>query len=439
MHDRPGIASEGERGQSSPEYVGVVLLVAVLLGGLAALAWPGVAPAVVAKLRLALCRVVNGVCTPAQARAEGLEACVVHASGTTERAGLQVLVVRVGRTDALLVERRSDGTGRVSFLDGGQLTGELAAGMSFSALGVRGEASVGAGVRFTAGEAWEFPRHAQASRFAQRWAREERLSGEARRRVPGGRDPRPSPPTERYVEGGLVSEVEADLEVPGLGGRTPEGDAGVGAASVVGRRDDDRAGTRTWYLRMDAHAAGRLGLVVASVSAGARTEVVLEYTTRHGQPHELRARAGGHVGGDLRLGAATARLPEVMRHLRGAVAGGGTVGFEAAVALDLRHPENRRAAAGLPALLRPGVRPADVEASLRHLAARLDADGTLDVQTYRLAEVREADVSKGLKAGGGLGVEYERTAHVRQLLRAWSLRRGGSLREREDCRDAARV
>ncbi len=109
------------------------------------------------------------------------------------------------------------------------------------------------------------------------------------------------------------------------------------------------------------------------------------------------------------------------------------------MALDLRDPENRRAAAGLPALLRPGVSARDVQASLQALAARLDADGAVDLQTYRRSEVRESDLSAEVDAGPGFGGTYERTAQVKQLLRAWSLRHGGVLREREDCRGAARA
>ena len=70
-------------------------------------------------VRHGICLVAGGVCTPGEARAAGFAPCLVHARADRERLGGRLLVVRLGRGDSLLVERRSDGSAAVSFADGG--------------------------------------------------------------------------------------------------------------------------------------------------------------------------------------------------------------------------------------------------------------------------------------------------------------------------------
>jgi hypothetical protein len=93
---------------------------------------------------------------------------------------------------------------------------------------------------------------------------------------------------------------------------------------------------------------------------------------------------------------------------------------------------NRRALVGVVDMLRLRVAPRDWDDRLRALAARLDADGDVDVRVLRV-RIDERDLGAEAALGLGVGGAYRRTREVRDLLRAWSLRAGGGLREREDC------
>jgi len=152
---------------------------AVVAGAAAVGSPPALAARLAGAVRHGICRVAGGVCTPAEARAAGLSPCLVRARLDRERLGARVLVVRVGRTDALLVERRSDGSAAVSFADGESAGASFAVGLQLPAgprVGIRG----GGGLQFTAGRTWEFPSFAAAARFVRRWAPRESTGGEAR-------------------------------------------------------------------------------------------------------------------------------------------------------------------------------------------------------------------------------------------------------------------
>ena len=107
-------------GQASAEYVALLAVVGVVVAGAAAVgSVPALAAQVAGAVRHGICLVAGGICSPGEARAAGLAPCLVHARAERERLGGRVLVVRLGRGDSLLVERRSDGSAAVSFADGG--------------------------------------------------------------------------------------------------------------------------------------------------------------------------------------------------------------------------------------------------------------------------------------------------------------------------------
>ena len=427
-------------GQASAEYVALLAVVGAFVAGAAAVGSP---PALAHKLadalRHGICRVAGGVCTPDQARAAGLEPCLVQARTDRQRLGGRLLVVRLGRGDALLVERRSDGSAAVSFTDGGSGGATVGVGLRLPS-GPRVGARGGAGLQFNSGRSWEFATFAAAARFVRRWAPRESLGGETlgllRRACPICRR-RPSPqmpkPDATFHECGAYGEFAAALRA-GMRG------AGVGAeeegeaAALVGRRVA-RGGRVTWYDRIDVEAAGRLGAVLAAVQARQASEAALEVTSVHGHPVELRVRAAARWHGDGELPAGAGSLGDVTAALRRAPAappGGSGRRVEAEVSLDLTDPANRRALAGVAEVLALHVRPSDWADRVRALAERLDAHGAVDVRLLRVG-LDERDLGAEAALGLSVGGEYRRTREVRELVRAWSLRAGGGLREREDC------
>jgi len=412
---------------------------AVVAGAAAVGSPPPLAGRVAGAVRHGICLVAGGVCTAREARAAGLAPCLVHARTDRERLGGRVLVVRLGRGDALLVERRSDGSASVSFDDSGSAGAAVALGLrlpSGPSVGLSG----GGGLQFAAGRRWEFPSFAAAARFVRRWAPRESLRGEVRgalrkawpfgRRRGAAAMPRPDA---TFVEGGAYGEFAAALRggLHGTGaGPEEEGEAGAVAGRRVGR--DGRV---TWYDRLDVETAGRLGAVLGAVEAHQAGEAALEVSVVRGRPVELRVRAAARVHGDLELTGAAGSVADVAARLRG-VPGAGPGGrgrrLEAEVSLDLTSPRNRRALLGVVDVLRLRVAPSDWGERLRALAARLDADGAVDVRLLRVA-LEERDLSADGALGLGAGGSYRRTQEVRTLLRAWSRRGGDGLREREDC------
>lgn len=445
------------RGQASIDYVAILGVIAVILGtAVAATGAPWLAPRVASSIRHGICVVSGALCTPREAREAGLAPCPINRRSDAERLGA-VALIRLGREDALLVERRSDGTASVSFLDGAEAGVE--AGMGVTLPGVAGTATAGVGVRFAAGQTFEFAHWPAARRFLARFAGEETLSGEGRRLLRGlcrwcpvwlkGHGRALPEPAARYIEGGSFDHFAAQLgvAVPGRSGHGPAAlglEVRGGRAVMLGRRRTrDQV---TWYLRLTSDVVGGLGAVMGSIESGRHAEGVLEVTTESGRPVQARVRASAAVTGAGDLAGLDADLAGVADRVRAAttgwggdgdekVDGHGTTGLavEAAVALDLRDAANLRAVEGL---LHPGGSPLGWLERLRAVARRLDVAGAVDLTVSRVAR----DSTDGTIEGGELvrfGGGYGRVQETRDLIAAWSLAPGGRLRRREDCELAA--
>jgi hypothetical protein len=428
-------------GQASAEYVALLAVVVVVMAGAAAVGSPpALAMKVVAVVRHGICLVAGGVCTPREARAAGLAPCLLQARTDRQRLGGRLLVVRLGRSDSLLVERRSDGSAAVSFADGESAGGIAGIGLQLPG-GVKVGGDYGAGLQFTSGRTWEFPSFAAAARFVRRWAPRESLGGEARgllrKAWPFGHGaPRMPAADATYVEGGAYGEFAAALRGPGLRSAFAGGEAEVQLGVVAGRRLG-RDGSETWYDRVDGETAVRLGALIGAVEAHHASTAALEVRFEHGRPVELRVRAAARWQGDVELPAAAASLRELAGRLSGSPSSPGGLGrrVEAEVSLDLTDPRNLRAVSGVADVMGLRVPPRDWGDRLRALAERLDADGDVDVRVLRVG-LDERDVGAEVALGISVGGDYRRTREVRELLGAWSRRAGGPLREREDCDSA---
>ena len=434
------VDSRSARGQASADYVGVLALVgAVVAVSVASVSPPPLAASLSAAIRHAICTVAGGVCTAREARRAGLAPCVVHSRSDGDSVSATIAVLRLRRGDTVVVERRSDGTAVVSFLDANAVGAQTGVGFSVGRVGGQGTASAGAGVSFNTGKTFEFGSLRAARRFLARYADEETIVGEGvnlARRVSPLHEPRrlPAPRSSSY-EGGTWADLNADLKVeaPAIGTRlTGQGDAAAGR--VLGRR---RSGLRTtWYLRVEHSAAVSLGLVVGAVAAGADTDVVLEVTSQGDRLVSATVAGVGGASAGLDLYGHSADLGALARRLGragGGVGGAGDGGtaMHASVELDLTVRENAAALHGALDVLRLRAPPAEVSSRLSALGRRLDSDGRIDVAVYRTTRTAK-ERSAQLALGAGIGVEHVESGETRQLLSAWSAR-GGGLREREDC------
>jgi hypothetical protein len=429
-------------GQASAEYVALLAVVCAIVVGAAVVGSPPLAAKVAAAVRHGICLVAGGVCTPGEARAAGLAPCLLQARTDRERLGGRVVAVRLGRGDALLVERRSDGSAAVSFTDGRSAGGTVGVGVQIPGV-TRVSVHGGGGLQFNAGRTWEFPTHAAAAAFVRRWGPRESLGGEAKRLLRKAcvlchRHPSPRMPAAdaTFSEGGAYGELAAALRGGARQGRVgQEEEAEIGA--IIGRRvtSDGRV---TWYDRFDLEAAGRLSAVLGALQARSAGAVTLEVTSLHDRPVELRLRTAARWHGDVDLPGPASSLRDVASSLRGAAtAAPGGLGrrVEAEVSLDLTDPANREALSGVVDVLGLHVRPSDWDDRLRALAQRLDRDGSVDVRLMRVG-LDEQEVGADVALGVGLGGGYRRTQEVRDLLRAWSWQAGRGLQEREDCATA---
>jgi hypothetical protein len=433
------------RGQAAVDYVALLALVFVVLGGLgAAVEAPWLAPRLADTIRRGICIVSGALCSPQEAARAGLAPCPVHRRTDAERLGGTVAVLRLERGDALVLEQRSDGTAGVSFVDGWKAGGEVGLGAQLPVLGAGARA--GAGVAFQSGRRYDFGSWAAAGRFVARVARTETLTGEARERLRAlcpvcrGRRGRLPDPAATFREGGAYADLVAEGDLPlRVRGRSVPLDAELAAShvAVLGRRVE---GPRTtWYVRLEAGATAQLGALLGSVSSGRDAEGVLEITSQGGRRVEARVRASGALAGEGELLGASLSLAEVADRLgagaRRARAEGAPGGFaaEATVALDLTDPANARA---VDDLLAPGLSPMGWGERLGALGRRLDVAGAVDLAVFRTAqdgEEHEVAVRPGVELAGG----YERSSRTRELVAAWSQRAGGALRRREDCEDTA--
>ena len=431
-------------GQASADYIGVLaVIVAVVAVSAATVSPPPLAASVASAMRHALCVVAGGVCTPREARRAGLAPCTVHLRSDSDSVGATIAVVRLRRGDTAVIERRSDGTTIVSFVDSNSIGGQAGVGFSAARGGASATAAAGAGVSFNTGRTYEFGSLAEARRFLARHGADETTVGEgvnlARRLSPLHEAARLPAPRSSSYEVGTWAQLEADLEVavPAIRSR-PGADASADAGRLLGRR---RSGRRTtWYVRIEQTATARLGHVVGSIGGSGQTEVVLEVTSQAGRLVSAAVTGVAGVTGDASLYGSSTDLTALARRLKQAraAAGGAQTGgmsMQASVELDLTVPENAAALEGALDVLRLRVPPAELAARLSALGRRLDSDGRVDVAFYRTrANVRER--SAQLALGAQIGVEHVRSAETRELVAAWSAH-GGALREREDCSSAA--
>ena len=199
----------------------------------------------------------------------------------------------------MAIERRSDGTASVSFMDGEKAGVTGSVGLRLSPLRVKAAISGTAGAQFTAGRTWDFPTAAAAEAFVRRYASGQSLGGEARAararavlpvpglaarpRAAGAAAARPR----ARSRAALFAEASAALGVQGKAGYPLQPrpvDRRRPRAADRGRADDV-------VLRRGQVAAPHLGPILSPLAGARSTSSVLEVTFDHGRPVTLAVRA----------------------------------------------------------------------------------------------------------------------------------------------------
>jgi hypothetical protein len=447
-------------GQSTIEYIGIVLLAAALLA-LAAATWvdgSGIAHAVSNQFARALCVVRGGDCY------EDRKPCVT-ASGDDKKEISASWVVLHGRgRREVLVERRSDGTTAITLAEAGGgglgVDGETHGNLSFGKgrIGVGGEAEASALLEYGTGWTWIVPTGPRASALIRR-----AKAISPRHLI--GRPPGMPPPDTTFHGWGFTAKAgfsaSAGLSSLGLGAG---GAVGGESSSNVGQRSDLRTGERTYYvrrerslsaglvLRKDARSGGEEGTAGGGGErsggevrkAGWQTGDDEEYAItvdRNGRPLDLEIIDTGRLGSASDLPGLP---PAVAKSLD--VPSGGDRLYTTEAHLDLTEPENFELArrflgqvtsptpwkAAKSAV--PWGTPVDVAAALRK---RLDAEGTIQARTYATSGADSEYGAQGTAYGVSVGGSYSHSTRSTKLLAAMSRGLDGSWSGRADCLRAA--
>jgi hypothetical protein len=409
-----------ERGQAGLEYVGVVLLVAVVLGAVAMAAdGSGIPHAVHRQMLRALCIARAGDCD------EDRTWCPVATDRRRDIMAARILVFRVGQEKAIVREERSDGTTAITVAYGKEAGLELGDGghvrlsLGHGGIGLGGELTAAAVASRERGYTWVLHDDraiaALVGRLGASRSKLERLI--ATRRLPA--------PTLRYEHGG--ARVDGELSRGTVVGAS----LGLSSEDVSGRRINALTHRTTVYVQRTVD--GSLSLTHAGSGATAaqtdRERYAITYDAS-GRPLDLMVMTTGTF-------RVSADLPN---HLQPAVGllsvptGHGRVYVEE-THLDLTEPENLRLASAFVEQVRHPDRLAlgPAVAIATALRRRLDEEGIVHARTYDYDERNYGiDVSAAIE-GVGLGTEVSRIHEDTRLVAATTRGLDGVWRRRGDC------
>jgi hypothetical protein len=418
-----------QAGQASIEYVAVVALVAAVLAAVIPLtaAGPPIASAVMDGLRKGLCLVTGGGCS--------LEAepCVVATGTIDERAGVDLVLVRVGRHSGILREERSDGSiavTEIEDLEGGPRVGIGAHGhvqLGSIGIGIGGELNAALLAQLGGGRTFIVHSREAADRLVDRLVHGSpatMLADLPVRVVRGalgiGENGIPEP-DEVYLEGGIQGFAEA-----GVGALLTSPYLIAAAAHTVGIRVDRRTGQRTLYLRIADRAVAPLMTLLGGLGAGAEGTLVAGLTLdRQGHAVEFS------VSGARRLaGGGTAPLTTLIPSLGPLAMKGDRFEIDARLALD--NAENAALVRRFLLSFSMAGGPAELVDAGGALVDRIRSDARLDAHVYDVgSSIIGIDGSVALGARVGGDFSYERSSG--RLVQAAGRPPEGWWEQRRDC------
>ncbi|HTE62029.1 MAG TPA: CPBP family intramembrane glutamic endopeptidase [Solirubrobacteraceae bacterium] len=453
----PGVRGlVAEQGQTAAESMGMLLLVALIVGALVAI---GLQTQIANQVGLLICRIAGGDCAAQQAAAD--KDCLVSSSTSKGGAAVTVAIVKVGQESTMIKQVYADGRTVFTLLKNGSAAAELIAGAKARAgkVGFDASASASAGGKLEGARTYTFTDPEKAKQFEDQVRSHGSFGQVARDAVEGfdpfglkdwaldhtigaDVDPEDLPtPDSTYVSVEALIRGEAKAI-----GNVVIADAGAkgllqyaGGARLYTSGPDK--GKVELNLKLDAEVAANLGLLTFGPEVNAKSQFIATVTLDkdHGyRPSHLKVIGNAGYNGDLRdadvvLKPTEGQIKEVQNALKAgklkSAAFGSTDGtgkqVELSADMDLTTDAERDDALALFS----GVVPATVAAG--RTVARLDEKGRLTFQVYdTTASSTEAGLKVGL--GPGIGAEGSQTRDDRDLGGSW-VREPGAGWARRNC------
>jgi hypothetical protein len=449
-----GLAAE--QGQTAAEYMGILLLVALITGALVVL---GLQTRIADQVGLLICRIAGGDCTAQRAAVD--KDCLVSSSTSKGGAAVTVAIVKVGEESTMIKQVYADGRTVFTLLKNGSVAAELIAGAKARAgkVGFDATASASAGGKLEGARTYTFTDPEEAEEF-ERQVRDHGSFGQVARDAVEGFDPFG---VKDWVLDNTIGEdvdpedlpepdstyVSAEAFIKGEAkaiGNVVIADAGArgllqyaGGARLYTSGPDE--GKVELNLKIDAEAAANLGLLTLGPEVEGKAQFIATVTLDkdHGyRPSHLRVVGTAGYNGDLSDADLTLRptegqLKEVQDALGAgkleSAAFGSTDGsgqqVEFRADMDLETDADRADALALFS----GNVPAAVSAA--NLARRMDEEGRLTLQVY---DTTSSNTEAGLKVGlgAGVGAEGSQSRDDRDLGGSW-VREPGAGWSRRNC------
>jgi hypothetical protein len=447
-----GLAAE--RGQTGAESMGMLLLVALIVGALVAL---GLQTQIANHVSLLICRIAGGDCAAQQAAVD--KDCLVSSSTSKGGAAVTVAIVKVGEESTLIKQVYADGRTVFTLVKNASVAAELIAGAKAKAgrIGFDATASASAGGKLEGALTYTFTDPEQAREFEEQ-VREHGSFGQVARDTVEGFDPLG---VKDWVLDNTIGEdvdpedlpqpdstyVSAEAFIKGEAkavGNVVIADAGAkgllqyaGGARVYTSGPD--AGKVELNLKLDAEVAANLGLLTFGPEVNGKAQFIATVTLDKDngyRPSHLKVVGAAGYNGDLRdadvaLKPTEGQIDEIQDALKAgnlkSAAFGSTDGsgrqIEFSADMDLDTDAERADALALFS----GSAPAAIAAGT--FVERLDEQGRLTLQVYdTTSSATEAGLKVGL--GPGLGAEGSQTRDDRALGGSWVREPGAGWTER---------
>jgi hypothetical protein len=429
-----------ERGQIGAEFMGMMLLVALVCSALVLI---GMQTQISNQVELLICRIAGGDCTAQQAAVD--KDCIVASSTSKGSAAVTVAVVKVGEESTMIKTVYADGRTVFTLVNNATVAGELIAGATAKAgkIGFDASASASAGGKLEGAMVYTFTDPEKAKEFEDQ-VRKHGSFGQVVRDSVEGFDP--FGVKDWVLDHTVGEDVDAgDLPTPDATyvsidalikgeakamGNVVIADAGAkgllqaaGGAKVY--TSGENKGKIELNIKVDAEAAANLGLLTFGPEINGKANFIATVTldNENGyRPSHMKVTATAGYNGDLRdadlvLKPTEGQIDQIQKALKAgnlkSAAFGSTDGsgqqVEFTADMDLTDPAAQADALGLFT---------GDATSAANLVARMNEDGRLTFQTY---DTTSSSTEAGVRAGIGVGgaVEGSQTRDDRNLGSAW--------------------